>query len=68
MHGLGVDVSGQRSETLGRHLGEPFDRVVTVRDDANEAFPNFPNATARLPPVAAGPFVGGWPRRGASGS
>jgi arsenate reductase (thioredoxin) len=45
---LGVDVSGQESKTLERYLGEPFDYVVTVCDDANEACPVFPGAERRL--------------------
>ena len=48
MRELGVDISGQVSETLNRYLGEPFDYVVTVCDDANEACPHFPNARRRL--------------------
>ena len=44
MSELGADISGQRSETLGRYLGEPFEFVVTVCDDANEACPVFPGA------------------------
>jgi arsenate reductase len=45
---LGVDISGQESETLNRYLSEPFDYVVTVCDDANEACPVFPDAKNRL--------------------
>jgi arsenate reductase len=45
---LGVDISGQGSKTLERYLGEPFDYVVTVCDDANEACPVFPGAKRRL--------------------
>ncbi len=45
---LGIDISGQESKTLGCYLGEPFDYVVTVCDDANEACPVFPNAKQRL--------------------
>ena len=45
---LGVDISGQESETLHRYLGESFDYVVTVCDDANEACPVFPGAKNRL--------------------
>ncbi|CAA9382044.1 MAG: Arsenate reductase thioredoxin-coupled [uncultured Rubrobacteraceae bacterium] len=45
---LGVDISGQESETLDRYLGEPFEYVVTVCDDANEACPVFPGAKRRL--------------------
>jgi arsenate reductase (thioredoxin) len=45
---LGVDVSRQESKTLERYLGEPFDYVVTVCDNANEACPVFPGAERRL--------------------
>jgi arsenate reductase (thioredoxin) len=43
-----VDISGQESKTLERYLGEPFDYVITVCDDANEACPFFPGAKNRL--------------------
>jgi arsenate reductase len=45
---LGVDISEQESKTLNRYLDEPFDCVVTVCDDANEACPVFPGAKNRL--------------------
>ena len=45
---LGVDISGQESETLEGYLDQPFDYVVTVCDDANEACPHSPNAKRRL--------------------
>jgi arsenate reductase (thioredoxin) len=45
---LGVDISAQSSKTLERYLGEPFDHVVTVCDDANEACPVFPRAKSQL--------------------
>ena len=48
MREIGVDISGQESETLGRYLDEPFDYVVTVCDDASEACPTFPGAKWRL--------------------
>ena len=48
MDEIGVDISGQESKTLERYLGEPFDYVITVCDDANEACPFFPGATNRL--------------------
>lgn len=48
MREVGVDISGQKSETLDRYLREPFDYVVTVCDDANEACPVFPGARERL--------------------
>jgi len=45
---IGVDISAQESETLDRYLGETLDLVITVCDDANEACPFFPGASARL--------------------
>ena len=45
---IGIDISGQESKTLNRYLGEPFDSVVTVCDDANETCPFFPGAKQRL--------------------
>jgi arsenate reductase len=48
MDEIGIDVSGQESKTLDRYLGEPFDYVVTVCDEANEACPFFPGAKRRL--------------------
>jgi arsenate reductase (thioredoxin) len=48
MEEIGVDISGQESETLDRYLAEPFDYVITVCDDANEACPFFPGAANRL--------------------
>ncbi len=48
MDEIGVDISGQESKTLDRYLVEPFDFVITVCDDANEACPFFPGAGNRL--------------------
>jgi arsenate reductase len=48
MDEIGVDISGQKSKTLDRYLDEPFDYVITVCDDANEACPYFPGAKNRL--------------------
>ena len=45
---LGIDVSRQESKTLDRYLGEPFDAVITVCDQAAEACPVFPGAKRRL--------------------
>jgi arsenate reductase len=44
----GIDISGHRAKSLDGFLPEPFDYVVTVCDDANEACPVFPNARHRL--------------------
>jgi arsenate reductase (thioredoxin) len=48
MDEIGIDVSGQESKTLDRYVGERFDYVITVCDEANEACPFFPGAKNRL--------------------
>jgi arsenate reductase (thioredoxin) len=45
---LGIDISQQESKTLDRYLDQPFDRVITVCDRANEACPVFFRAKRRL--------------------
>jgi len=45
---LGIDIAGQESKTLDRYVGEPFDAVITVCDQANESCPVFLGATGRL--------------------
>lgn len=44
----GIDISGHESKTLERYLPEPWDYVITVCDDANEACPLFPGGRRRL--------------------
>jgi arsenate reductase len=44
MRELGIDISDQTSKTLERFVGEPFDEVITVCDQANETCPIFPRA------------------------
>ena len=57
---LGIDISGQASKTLARYLDQPFEKVITVCNEANEACPVFFGARERLhwsfpdPSVAAG--------------
>ena len=48
MDEIGIDVSGQESKTLDRYVGERFDYVITVCDEANEACPFLPGAKNRL--------------------
>ena len=48
MREIGVNISGQESKTLDRYLGAPFDAVITVCDQANEACPVFFGARERL--------------------
>ena len=45
---VGVDISGQESKTVDRYLDQPWDDVITVCDQANEACPFFPGAAHRL--------------------
>ena len=44
MREIDIDISGQASKTLELYLGEQFDEVITVCDDANDACPVFPGA------------------------
>jgi len=45
---LDIDIAGQESKTLERYLNQPFDIVITVCDQANEACPVFFGAKERL--------------------
>src|SRR5690348_11704360 len=45
---VGIDIAGQESKTLARYLGQPFDAVITVCDQANASCPFFPGAKERL--------------------
>jgi arsenate reductase len=45
---LGIDISRHVSKTLDAYLDEPFDKVITVCDQANEACPIFVRAKQRL--------------------
>src|SRR5438128_12604308 len=45
---LGIDISTQESKTLERYLDEPFDKVITVCDQANETCPVFFGAKERI--------------------
>ena len=48
MDELGIDISSHESTNMARYVGEPFDYVITVCDEANEACPFFPHAAQRL--------------------
>lgn len=39
---IGIDIGAQTSKTLDRFLGQPFDWLVTVCDQAREACPTLP--------------------------
>jgi arsenate reductase len=42
MREFGIDIASQRSETLGPYLGQRFDWLITVCDEAREACPTLP--------------------------
>lgn len=44
----GIDIGHQTSKTLDRFLGQPWDYVITVCDQANETCRISPGATYRL--------------------
>jgi arsenate reductase len=48
MREIDVDISHHESKTLERYVGEPWDYVITVCDDANESCPVLPGAVHRL--------------------
>ncbi|HLL74471.1 MAG TPA: arsenate reductase ArsC [Pyrinomonadaceae bacterium] len=48
MRELGIDIAGQRSKSVDEFVGQSFDYVITVCDNAREQCPVFPAATRRL--------------------
>lgn len=48
MREVGIDISGHRSKSVDKFLGQAFDYVITVCDHANERCPLFPSKTERL--------------------
>lgn len=45
---IGIDISGHRSKSVNEFVGQNFDYVVTVCDNARDACPVFPGAVNRL--------------------
>ncbi len=45
---IGIDISGYRSKCLDEFLGEAFDYVITVCDNAVENCPVFPGRATRI--------------------
>jgi arsenate reductase len=48
MREVGIDISAQRSKSVDEFLGEEFDYLITVCDNANERCPVFPGKTKRI--------------------
>ena len=45
---IGIDISEQRSKSVDGFVGQQFDFVITVCDQARETCPVFPGATQQL--------------------
>ncbi len=48
MREVGVDISGQRSKSVDEFIGQQFDYVLTVCDNARESCPIFPGKTVTI--------------------
>jgi arsenate reductase (thioredoxin) len=61
MNEVGIDISRQRSKSVDEFLGQDFDYIITVCDNAKETCPVFPGKAQRIhknfedpPPVSIG--------------
>lgn len=45
---LGIDISHQQAKSVDEFVGQEFDYVITVCDNANEQCPVFPGQTKRI--------------------
>lgn len=48
MREIGIDITSHRSKSLDEFLGQPFDYVITVCDNAKEHCPIFPGNAKRI--------------------
>lgn len=48
MREIGVDISGHRSKSVEEFIGQAFDVVITVCDNAYQRCPVFPGTAARV--------------------
>jgi len=48
MQELGIDISGHRSKSVDEFVGQQFDYVLTVCDNAKESCPIFPGRTVTI--------------------
>lgn len=48
MKEIGIDISGHRSKSVDEFIGQEFDAVITVCDNAKETCPLFPGKTEQV--------------------
>src|SRR5919107_5772243 len=48
MREVGIDISHQRSKSAGEFVGQEFDYIITVCDNARETCPVFPGRAERI--------------------
>jgi arsenate reductase len=48
MSEIGIDISGHRSKSVDEFIGQQFDYVITVCDNAKETCPIFPGKAERI--------------------
>jgi arsenate reductase len=48
MREVGIDISGQRSKSADEFVGQNFDYIITVCDNAKETCPVFPGNAERI--------------------
>ena len=48
MREIGIDISNHRSKSVDEFLGQSFDYVITVCDNANQQCPMFPGKVERI--------------------
>ena len=58
MEEWGIDISHQKSESIGNFIDNNFDIIITVCDNANQSCPVFPNEKIRLHWSIKDPFHG----------
>src|ERR1051325_5463681 len=48
MREIGIDISGHRSKSADEFVGQDFDYIITVCDNARETCPSFPGRAERI--------------------
>lgn len=63
MNEIGIDISNHRSKSVDEFIGQQFDYIITVCDNARESCPVFPGSAERIhksfedpPPESVGDY------------